>query len=105
MLAFLSLSVRFKKTLNHLSFLGLFPYTTQWNDIDYMHEKLDFTVDQQRYLNLSTIVHDLHEKVTHHFCLLGNVHQYISNPLLPFMTKFPRPAVSKICHDSGSWNF
>ena len=57
-----------------LCLLGLFPYTTQWNDIDYMHEKLDFTVDQQRYLNLSTIVHDLHEKVTNHSSLLRILH-------------------------------
>ncbi len=43
--------------------VGNFPYTTQWNDIDYMHEKLDFTVDRQRYLNLSNIIHSLHGKV------------------------------------------
>lgn len=34
---------------------------TQWNDIDYMRDHLDFTVDQQRYKELPQLVADLHE--------------------------------------------
>ena len=33
---------------------------TQWNDIDYMRDYLDFTVDQRQYRELGELVDDLH---------------------------------------------
>lgn len=37
------------------------PQDTQWNDIDYMRDYLDFTVDDQRYAELAELVDELHE--------------------------------------------
>ncbi len=33
---------------------------TQWNDIDYMHDKLDFTYDSNTFGDLPALVADLH---------------------------------------------
>ena len=34
---------------------------TQWNDIDYMRDHLDFTYDQELYEDLPELVDDLHD--------------------------------------------
>ena len=33
---------------------------TQWNDIDYMHSRLDFTYDNATFGDLPSLVADLH---------------------------------------------
>lgn len=38
----------------------------QWNDIDYMRDGLDFTVDQSRFGELAQLVNDLHDNGQHY---------------------------------------
>ncbi|KAK3612142.1 hypothetical protein CHS0354_031217 [Potamilus streckersoni] len=48
-----------KAVINRMRQLQI-PYETQWSDIDYMKDKLDFTYDKQNFADLPNIVDDLH---------------------------------------------
>lgn len=42
------------------------PFDTQWNDIDYMQDRNDFTVSSDTYKNLPQLVQDIHEAGMHY---------------------------------------
>lgn len=46
------------------------PYDTQWNDIDYMREHLDWTYDSSKYSGLPDIVNDLHQNGQHYIMIV-----------------------------------
>lgn len=42
------------------------PQDTQWNDIDYMHNHLDFTYNHTTYSQLPQLVQNLHDHGQHY---------------------------------------
>lgn len=42
------------------------PFDTQWNDIDYMKNHNDFTIDLDKYKNLPQLVQDIHKAGMHY---------------------------------------
>ncbi|XP_064651358.1 lysosomal alpha-glucosidase-like isoform X1 [Lineus longissimus] len=49
---------------------GNFPYDTQWNDIDYMHNHYDWTYDTVNYPYLDKVVEDLHNHTQHYIMIV-----------------------------------
>ena len=63
------------------------PQDTQWNDIDYMHDHLDFTYDEEKFGNLPSLVSNLHDHGQHyvvitvrplHCCSISVIFYYLN---------------------------
>ncbi|KAL0279779.1 UNVERIFIED_CONTAM: hypothetical protein PYX00_001264 [Menopon gallinae] len=46
------------------------PFDTQWNDIDYMANNNDFTIDEKKYSDLSGFVKEVHDAGMHYIPIL-----------------------------------
>ena len=54
-----------QEVVNKMRQYGI-PQDVQWNDIDYMDNHFDFTVDSQRFAGLPDLVNDLHQHNQHY---------------------------------------
>ena len=54
-----------QEVVNKMRQYGI-PQDVQWNDIDYMDNHFDFTIDSQRYAGLPDLVKDLHQHNQHY---------------------------------------
>eukprot|EP00117_Sycon_ciliatum_P004616 scpid29377/ scgid3594/ Lysosomal alpha-glucosidase; Acid maltase len=56
------------------------PYDTQWTDIDYMQNHLDFTIDPDRFAGLPQLVENLHQHQQHYVMIvdpgIANISSY-----------------------------
>ncbi|KAL7639020.1 UNVERIFIED_CONTAM: hypothetical protein RMT77_010554 [Armadillidium vulgare] len=54
-----------KKVWNRTREAGI-PFDVQWNDIDYMKDRNDFTINEENFKDLPSFVHELHSKGMHY---------------------------------------
>ena len=68
---------------------------TQWNDIDYMHDYLDFTYDPKVFGDLPSLVANLHDHGQHYVVITvsGALHPS-PHPLLSFPPLFLPPSLN-----------
>ena len=49
------------------------PLDTQWNDIEYMQDHLDFTIDNSKWSGLNGYVQNLHKKGMHYVVIVVRI--------------------------------
>ncbi len=58
------------------------PLDTQWNDIEYMTDHLDFTIDNEKWSGLPNYVNSLHENGMHYVMIVVRAHFCIRNKFI-----------------------
>lgn len=48
------------------------PFDVQWNDLDYMSKRRDFTLDKEKFGDLETFVQDIHEVGMHYIPIIDS---------------------------------